>query len=464
MPFFPAQRSNSNNLGLLWNVYSDLWGPGKQQREQQMDLQQQANTRAEAANAREAEAQPLHIQSLKTAADEAARNAARSQALEQVGQAPAGQLPNIPFLPQGVTDDINTGLAKTATDTLDSLKSTPFENLTKEGKAFITSAARNTFPDLSDADIAPRWNMIVGANTGKAGLLAKNVTSEGGKVVAQYTAPEELSDRQVIDPATGKPVGLWVGGKHFLPLPAPGSVPTEQQANAQQFASRMAFNNAIFEAAPGEKDTHLTTAAAKSILPKALWGMVDKNLPSREAAKQNWMAAMLRKESGAAISKTEYSDADRQYFPQAGDSAEVIKQKSALRQLAEKNMLQVAGPGSATAPANAQQALQAIGTLPLVSAPAVPGAAPGAPEPAFFQSEAALRAANPPPGSVVKFDNGKGRILTVRWKGNAAPAPVQGPSPIPLLSAPQTGPIFNPNSPQIPVPFTFPQVNLPFVR
>jgi hypothetical protein len=50
-----------------------------------------------------------------------------------------------------------------------------------------------------------------------------------------------------------------------------------------------------------------------------------------EAAKRNWIAAKLRKESGAAIGKEEYSDADLQYFPQPGDTEKVLKQKANLR-------------------------------------------------------------------------------------------------------------------------------------
>jgi hypothetical protein len=51
----------------------------------------------------------------------------------------------------------------------------------------------------------------------------------------------------------------------------------------------------------------------------------------------------LRKESGAAIGVEEYANEERKYFPQIGDSAEVIKQKQQARQLAIKALESQAG-------------------------------------------------------------------------------------------------------------------------
>ena len=51
-----------------------------------------------------------------------------------------------------------------------------------------------------------------------------------------------------------------------------------------------------------------------------------------EQAERNFINAVLRKESGAAISPTEFDSAELQYFPQPGDTIEVIKQKKQNRQ------------------------------------------------------------------------------------------------------------------------------------
>ncbi len=46
-----------------------------------------------------------------------------------------------------------------------------------------------------------------------------------------------------------------------------------------------------------------------------------------EQARRDFVNAILRRESGAVISDDEFANADKQYFPQPGDSQEVIEQK-----------------------------------------------------------------------------------------------------------------------------------------
>ena len=53
-----------------------------------------------------------------------------------------------------------------------------------------------------------------------------------------------------------------------------------------------------------------------------------------EQAQRDFINAILRRESGAAIAESEFSNARKQYFPQAGDSKAVIEQKARNRQLA----------------------------------------------------------------------------------------------------------------------------------
>lgn len=63
-----------------------------------------------------------------------------------------------------------------------------------------------------------------------------------------------------------------------------------------------------------------------------------------EQAKGQWIAAALRKESGAAIGKEEYDSFDKIYFPQPGDTAEVVAQKKTMRDgVADQMRFQSAG-------------------------------------------------------------------------------------------------------------------------
>ena len=60
-------------------------------------------------------------------------------------------------------------------------------------------------------------------------------------------------------------------------------------------------------------------------------------------ASRNFIAAVLRKESGAAISDGEYINGLKQYFPQIGDTQEVIDRKDALRDSAITGMINDSG-------------------------------------------------------------------------------------------------------------------------
>src|SRR6266511_1364775 len=60
-------------------------------------------------------------------------------------------------------------------------------------------------------------------------------------------------------------------------------------------------------------------------------------------AKMDFMAAVLRKESGAAISASEYRDADERYFPQPSDGKDVMAQKAIARTQELKTLEKEAG-------------------------------------------------------------------------------------------------------------------------
>lgn len=58
-----------------------------------------------------------------------------------------------------------------------------------------------------------------------------------------------------------------------------------------------------------------------------------------EQAQRDFINAVLRRESGAAIAESEFENARKQYFPAVGDSQAVIQQKAQNRQLATKGIL-----------------------------------------------------------------------------------------------------------------------------
>ena len=68
--------------------------------------------------------------------------------------------------------------------------------------------------------------------------------------------------------------------------------------------------------------------------------------PNRQVYKNaamDWITANLRKESGAVISEIEFARDFVKFFPQIGDSQQVIKAKQEARKNAEKGMKASAG-------------------------------------------------------------------------------------------------------------------------
>jgi len=64
-----------------------------------------------------------------------------------------------------------------------------------------------------------------------------------------------------------------------------------------------------------------------------------------DSAKRDWISAVLRLESGAAIGKDEFTNYDLAYFPQVGDSPEVLAQKRRSRLIHENSLKTQAGTG-----------------------------------------------------------------------------------------------------------------------
>lgn len=76
---------------------------------------------------------------------------------------------------------------------------------------------------------------------------------------------------------------------------------------------------------------------------------LDPNAQKFEQAKRDFVNAVLRKESGAVISDQEFANAEQQYFPQPGDSPEVVAQKRQNRENAIRGFEIGAGPAAEAA-------------------------------------------------------------------------------------------------------------------
>jgi hypothetical protein len=151
------------------------------------------------------------------------------------------------------------------------------------------------------------------------------------------------------------PAGTGAGGG------AGGGKPlTEGQAKANIFGSRMTESHRILSELEDKGVTNpglikgfvegvagLTpfmgdkvsdaAGSAINVLPGALGGPSDDQQMVGQA-RRDFINAVLRRESGAVIAPSEFANADRQYFPQPGDSKAVISQKRRNRETAIRGM------------------------------------------------------------------------------------------------------------------------------
>jgi hypothetical protein len=117
--------------------------------------------------------------------------------------------------------------------------------------------------------------------------------------------------------------------------------PKQNQAQAAGFAKRMVEADAQAKAlAAGGFNRSSMLNAVQSALPAAFQSNAAKQY---EQAEKNFISAVLRNESGAAISAQEYASEGDKYFPRAGDTPEVIAQKELARNDAIKTLQLEAG-------------------------------------------------------------------------------------------------------------------------
>lgn len=129
------------------------------------------------------------------------------------------------------------------------------------------------------------------------------------------------------------------------PMPARALRPTTDQSNAAGFYDRIRASNEILS------DPNVTQAAmslgqnAMNMAPMGLGNyMTSPEYQKYDQASRDFVNAVLRKESGAAISESEFQNAKIQYFPQPGDTPEKIAQKAQNRQIVIEAMKRTAGP------------------------------------------------------------------------------------------------------------------------
>ena len=119
----------------------------------------------------------------------------------------------------------------------------------------------------------------------------------------------------------------------------------QNQGVAAGFADRMVASEQILSDPAIVKAMTDPVEQGKGSVPFGVGNfIVSKEYQMAEQAKRDFINSILRRESGAVISPSEFENAAQQYFPQPGDSPEVIAQKKRNRDIALAGIQRAAGP------------------------------------------------------------------------------------------------------------------------
>lgn len=178
------------------------------------------------------------------------------------------------------------------------------------------------------------------------------------KKAAERADEDKFGVKEVTDPQTGAttfvkynqrtgdvlPTGPQpTGGAPANPFAYSGAKPqNEAQSKDSGYANRM------FRAEGILRDPNIVGAATSLVergldkVPLAGNYLTSPAFQKFDQAKRDFVNSVLRRESGAAISQSEFDNAEKQYFPQPGDSKERIAEKQRNRQ---DTLAAVAGGG-----------------------------------------------------------------------------------------------------------------------
>lgn len=165
-----------------------------------------------------------------------------------------------------------------------------------------------------------------------------------GKVDVAYSSDKgntiQGPDGKMIEMPAGADPKTWRNEITRINADVAAGKKTEVQAKAEIFANKMEQSNKSITDNVG---TSLTGRIASG-LPLGNYVQSPEYQKYKQAS-SNFITALLRQESGAAISKSEFDRYDKEYMPQPGDSKEVLTQKTEARRVAIDGMKKGAGPG-----------------------------------------------------------------------------------------------------------------------
>jgi hypothetical protein len=220
------------------------------------------------------------------------------------------------------------------------------ENTVMTGEGFLKKAEAelNRGVTMRGQDITMRGQDMTDKRAREEGAANRGV---------QYSAQNLTKQRLDFDRSGGVAA---VNAKNGTTTPKNEKL-TEGMRNNAMYAQRMTAAEKLLEGTAEQKPGMLETIAGSTPLVGSELGANQFRSADRQKAVQaqrDWVRAKLRKESGAAIGVDEMNQEISTYFPQIGDSPEVIAQKKIAREQATQGLIQ--SSGSAYSPPAERQA------------------------------------------------------------------------------------------------------------
>jgi len=242
------------------------------------------------------------------------------------------------------------------------------------GKTLIADALGKqygftTLPDGTVVRQDPRSGTVEPVYSGGAKPTFGIVGEEDGKKRYGWIDPNKRTvtpiepagaeDRGAVTGPDGKPIPIppGVDRKTFVnevsranAKAAAGEL-TEAQAKATIYASKMELAEKNLK---GLDDQYTSTIGAGGYMrgteyvPGIGNSLQSENYQKYKQARDNFITALLRQESGAAIGTSEFNRYEKELFPQPGESEAIVKQKRQARKIAIEGMKKGAGPGYKT--------------------------------------------------------------------------------------------------------------------
>ena len=216
----------------------------------------------------------------------------------------------------------------------------PVEGQTPAAQAMIE---RQSQPQYRPWSREEKENMLMEAyqiDPRMAGVLGarydRDVAREEARALREQQQAFQASENEKNRQARAENIALMASLR-----PSPAEKPlTEYQGQSVLYGTRAATSNKVLENVSA--DPAATAAVHKGGII-ANW-MAPANVQQRVQAERDFLNAVLRRESGAVISPSEFDMGNKQYFPQPGDSPQVLAQKKTNRDLFIKGMARSAGP------------------------------------------------------------------------------------------------------------------------